>query len=222
MYNKAIMIGNLTRDIELRYLQSGTAVAKTAIATTRTYTVNGEKKEETCFMDITIWGKAAETLNQYARKGSKLMVEGRIVFEQWVDQNQQKRSKHTLTVDEFKFLDSKADSERKAQNASNQGQQQGGYQQPQQQSYQAPQQGHQQAYQAPQQGQQQSYQAPQQGHQQAYQAPVPTYENQQGQQVSQESYSQNQQQNRPQQQASSMPDNGLIPEIDIDEDEIPF
>ena len=83
MFNKTILVGNLTRDIELRYTNGGTALAKTAIATTRKFTSNGEKKEEVCFVDITFFGKSAEIANQYLRKGSKCLVEGRLMFEQW-------------------------------------------------------------------------------------------------------------------------------------------
>jgi single-strand DNA-binding protein len=123
MYNKVIMIGNLTRDIELRYLPSGAAIAKSAIATSHRYKAqNGEQKEEVCFLDFNVFGKAAEILNQYVRKGSKVMLEGRLVFEQWQANDGSNRNRHTLRVDEFKFLDSKADSQ-------NMG---GGYSQPQQ------------------------------------------------------------------------------------------
>ncbi len=107
MFNKIILVGNLTRDIELRYAQSGTAIAKTAIATSRKYTSNGEKKEEVCFVDITFFGRSAEVANQYLRKGSKILVEGRLNFEQWSDQNGQKRSKHSVIVETMQMLDSK-------------------------------------------------------------------------------------------------------------------
>jgi len=111
MYNKVIMIGNLTRDIELKYLPSGAAVAKSAIATSYKYkTQSGEQKEEVCFLDFNVFGKAAEILNQYTKKGSKVMLEGRLVLEQWTANDGTNRNRHTLRVDEFKFLDSKADS----------------------------------------------------------------------------------------------------------------
>lgn len=108
-YNKVILVGNLSRDIELRYTNGGTALAKTAIATTRKFSSNGEKKEEVCFVDITFFGKSAEIANQYLRKGSKCLVEGRLMFEQWTDQQGQKRSKHSVTVESMQMLDSKAD-----------------------------------------------------------------------------------------------------------------
>jgi single-strand DNA-binding protein len=157
MFNKIILVGNLTRDIELRYSQGGMGIAKTAIATSRKFTSNGEKKEEVCFVDITFFGRSAEVANQYLRKGSKILVEGRLNFEQWVDQNGQKRSKHSVTVETMQMLDSKGE---------NQG---GGYnnsQAPQSSGYNAPQQGQQQSYQQPAQ-QQQSYQPQQQPQQQA-------------------------------------------------------
>lgn len=110
MYNKVILVGNLTRDIELRYAQSGSAIAKTAIATSRKFTMNGEKKEETCFVDITFFGRSGEVANQYLRKGSKILVEGRLQFEQWVDQaSGQKRSKHSVIVETMQMLDSRGD-----------------------------------------------------------------------------------------------------------------
>lgn len=110
MFNKIILVGNLTRDIELRYTSGGTALAKTAIATTRKFSNNGEKKEEVCFVDITFFGRSAEIANQYLRKGSKCLVEGRLMFEQWTDQQGQKRSKHSVTVETMQMLDSKGDS----------------------------------------------------------------------------------------------------------------
>ena len=111
MYNKVILVGNLTRDIELRYSQAGMGIAKTAIATSRKFTSNGEKKEETCFIDITFFGRSAEIANQYLRKGSKILVEGRLTFEQWVDQTGGKRSKHSVTVENMQMLDSRSDSQ---------------------------------------------------------------------------------------------------------------
>ena len=137
MFNKIILVGNLTRDIELRYSQAGMGIAKTAIATSRKFTSNGEKKEEVCFVDITFFGRSAEVANQYLRKGSKILVEGRLNFEQWADQNGGKRSKHSVIAESMQMLDSKSDN-----------QQQGQQQQYQQPAQQAPQQPAQQ-YQAP-------------------------------------------------------------------------
>lgn len=165
MYNKVVLVGNLTRDIELRYSQSGMAIAKTAIATSRKFTSNGEKKEEVMFIDLTFFGRSGEVANQYLRKGSKILVDGRIQFDQWVDQNGGKRSKHSIAVESMQMLDSKGDNQNSGgaqggYNAPQQQQSQGGYNQPQQQqsqsSYNAPQQ------QQPSYGQPQQKQAPQQ------------------------------------------------------------
>jgi single-strand DNA-binding protein len=106
MYNKVILIGNLTRDIELRYTPSGTAVAKFGLATNRVYSdpVTKEKKQEVMFIDITVFGRAAETANQYLRKGSQVLVEGRLSLNQWTDQTGQKRSKHEIIAENVKFL----------------------------------------------------------------------------------------------------------------------
>ena len=174
MYNKVIMIGNLTRDIELKYIPSGAAIAKGAIATSHKYkTQSGEQKEEVCFLDFSVFGKSAEILNQYVKKGSKVMLEGRLVFEQWTAQDGTNRNRHTLRVETFKFLDSKADAQNNnggGYNSYDQGQNQNSYN-----NNNAPQQ--QQAYNSPQQQQYGGMNAPQ---------------------------AQN------------------IPEINIDEDEIPF
>jgi len=130
MYNKVILIGNLTRDIELRYTPSGTAVAKFGLATNRVYSdpVTKEKKQEVMFIDITVFGRAAETANQYLKKGSQVLIEGRLSLNQWTDQTGQKRSKHEIIAEQVKFLGGRDN------------QQTGGYdnnyQQPQQNNYQ--------------------------------------------------------------------------------------
>ena len=159
MFNKIILVGNLTRDIEIRYTQSGMAIAKTAIATSRKFTSNGEKREETCFVDVTFFGKSGEVANQYLRKGSKILVEGRLSFEQWTDQNGQKRSKHSVIAESMQMLDAKNTTGVTGAPMANPAQQQP--QQPQQ--YQQPQQ---------QQQQPQQYQQPQQQYQQQPNIPV--------------------------------------------------
>jgi len=145
MYNKVITIGNLTRDIELKYLPSGSAIANGAIATSHKYKMqNGEQKEEVCFLDFSIFGKGGEIFNQYVRKGSKVMLEGRLVFQQWKAQDGSNRSRHALNVTEFKFLDSKSDSQDMGANSYNapqqinQPQQQQNYNAPSQQQYSQP------------------------------------------------------------------------------------
>ncbi len=104
MFNKVILVGNLTRDIEFRILPSGQALAKTGIATNRKIKVNNEQKEEVCFIDLTFWGKTAEIANQYLKKGSKVLVEGRLMFEQWTNQEGKKQSKHTVSVENMQMF----------------------------------------------------------------------------------------------------------------------
>lgn len=129
MYNKVILVGNLTRDIELRYTQGGMAIASSALATSRKFTQNGEKKEEVCFIDITFFARSAEIANQYLRKGSKILIGGRLNFEQWSDQNGQKRSKHSVVVETMQMLDSKADANSGSDFSQNSYQQPQNYQQ---------------------------------------------------------------------------------------------
>nr|WP_314378131.1 single-stranded DNA-binding protein [uncultured Campylobacter sp.] len=103
--NKVVLIGNLTRDIELRYTQSGYCVGNAGIAVTRKFkNAQGETAEETCFIDLKFFGRTAEVANQYLRKGSKLAVEGRLKLEQWQDQSGQNRSKHVVEVESLEML----------------------------------------------------------------------------------------------------------------------
>ena len=104
MFNRVVLVGNLTKPIELRYTQGGAAIGSTGIAVTRKYTLNGEKREETCFVDLTFFGKQAEIANQYLGKGSKLLIEGRLKFDQWTDNNGQNRSKHSIAVESMEML----------------------------------------------------------------------------------------------------------------------
>ncbi|WP_456393851.1 single-stranded DNA-binding protein [Nitratifractor sp.] len=106
MYNRVILVGNLTRDVEIRYTPSGTAIGKVGIATNRRFkNAQGEQQDETMFIDLTFFGRTAEIANQYLRKGSKVLVEGRLVLEQWTAQDGTKRSKHSVTVDNLQMLD---------------------------------------------------------------------------------------------------------------------
>jgi len=108
MYNKIILAGNLTRDIEIKYTQSGAAIGNTAIATSRKFkSQTGEQKEEVLFVDITFFGRTAEIANQYLRKGSKVLVDGRLKLDQWTAQDGSKRSKHSVTVESLQMLGSK-------------------------------------------------------------------------------------------------------------------
>lgn len=105
MYNKLILVGNLTRNVEVKFTSSGLAIANTAIATNKKFKNQmGEEKEEVLFLDITFFGRTAEIANQYLKKGSKVLVEGRLKLDQWTDSSGQKRSKHSLVVESMKML----------------------------------------------------------------------------------------------------------------------
>lgn len=111
-YNKVILMGNLTRDPEVRYTSSGTAIAKLGLAVNRYYrNQEGQQQEETTFVDVDAFGKQAETIGQYLKKGRPIMVEGRLKLDQWDDkQTGQKRSKLGVTLENFQFLDSRNES----------------------------------------------------------------------------------------------------------------
>jgi len=108
-FNKVIIVGNLTRDPELRYTPKGTAVARITLAVNRTFTSGegGEKKEEVSFVDVDVWGRQAEVIAQYMKKGRPLLVEGRLKQDTWEDKNtKQKQSKLKVVLETFSFLDS--------------------------------------------------------------------------------------------------------------------
>lgn len=108
-YNKVILIGNLTRDPELRYTPKGVAIARIGLAVNRNWrdSNSGELREEVTFVDVDAFGKQAETLGQYMKKGSPLMVEGRLRLDTWEDkQTSQKRSRLGVVLESFQFLDS--------------------------------------------------------------------------------------------------------------------
>jgi len=107
-FNKVILAGNLTRDPELRYTPKGTAVAKLGMAINRSWTTEtGEKREEATFVDVDAFGKQAEVISQYLRKGRSLLVEGRLRLETWDDKaTGAKRSKLGVVLESFSFLDS--------------------------------------------------------------------------------------------------------------------
>ena len=103
--NSVILGGNLTRDPEVRYTPQGTAVANFSLAVNRTYrTKEGEKKEEVCFVDIETWGRQAETCGEYLKKGSPVLVEGRLKLDTWETKEGQKRSKHKISAIRVQFL----------------------------------------------------------------------------------------------------------------------
>jgi single-strand DNA-binding protein len=107
-FNKVILAGNLTRDPELRHTPKGTAVAKLGLAVNRSWTTEtGEKREEATFVDVDAFGKQAETIAKYLRKGRSILVEGRLRMETWDDKaTGAKRSKLGVVLESFSFLDS--------------------------------------------------------------------------------------------------------------------
>ncbi|MBL0928459.1 MAG: single-stranded DNA-binding protein [Phycisphaerales bacterium] len=109
-YNKVLLMGNLTRDIELRTLpQSNTSVANVGLAVNRRWrTPEGEQREETTFVDCDAFGKTAEMMSQYLRKGRPVFIEGRLKLDEWTDKESgQKRSKLKVVIETFSFIDSK-------------------------------------------------------------------------------------------------------------------
>ena len=133
--NSVNIIGNITRDIELKYAQSGTAIASMGVALNKKVkNQSGGYDDKAIFVDVTAFGKTAETLNQYFRKGSKIGIEGELNFEQWEDQSGQKRSKLSVIMNRLHFIDKKEDGQQPQQQPQNQyqPQQQPQYQQPQQ------------------------------------------------------------------------------------------
>ena len=177
MYNKVVLVGHLTRDVELRYSPSGSAFGLAGIATNRRWKSQmGDMKEETMFIDLTFFGRTAEIANQYLRKGSKILVDGRLTLNEWMGQDGMRRTKHVVTVENLTMLDTKAESEALAR----------GYQNNQQNS------------------------APQ------------GYNNSNSYGNSNSGFSQQPKPDHARQQPSNVQKKEPIPEIDIDEDEIPF
>ena len=111
--NKVMLIGNLTRDPEVRYTPKGSAVADLSIAVNRTYqTENGERMEEVTYVDVVAWARLAELVGQYLHKGRAVFIEGRLQMDTWEDkQTGQKRSRIKVVGENMQFLDSKRDGE---------------------------------------------------------------------------------------------------------------
>ncbi len=102
--NKVFLIGNLTRDPELRYIPNGTAIAKFGLAVNRTYkSQDGEQKDDTCFVDIVTWGKIAELCANYLSKGRPIFVEGRLQYNSWETPDGQKRNKIDVVAERIQF-----------------------------------------------------------------------------------------------------------------------
>ena len=110
-YNKVMLMGNLTRDPEVRYTPKGSAVADLALAVNRTYTAeSGEKREEVTYVDIVLWSKLAELAGQYLKKGRAVFIEGRLQMDTWEDkQTGQKRSRIKVVGENMQFVDSRRD-----------------------------------------------------------------------------------------------------------------
>ncbi len=103
--NKTFLIGNLTRDPELRYIPSGTAVANFGLAVNRKYTnSDGEKMDDVCFVDVVAWDKLAEICGEYLSKGSPVLIEGRLQMDSWEQEDGQKRSKLKVVAQSIQFL----------------------------------------------------------------------------------------------------------------------
>lgn len=109
-YNKVLLMGNLTRDIELRHTPNNQAVATIGLAVNRRYrTESGENREEVTYVDCDAWGKTAEIMAQYLSKGKPVFIEGRLKLDTWQDkQSGENRSKLKIVIDSFQFIDSKA------------------------------------------------------------------------------------------------------------------
>ena len=106
-YNRVILLGNITRDIELKYIQSGTAVTEIGMAVNdRRKSPSGEWIDETTFVDVTLWGRTAEVASEYLGKGSPVLIEGRLKLDQW-ETDGQKRSKLRVVADKMQMLGGK-------------------------------------------------------------------------------------------------------------------
>lgn len=103
-FNKVILLGNLTRDPEMRYTPSGTPVASFGLAVNRRYRQGDEQKEEVCFVDISTFGRQAELAGEYLSKGRMALIEGRLQFRSWEDQNGQRRSKLDVVAERINFM----------------------------------------------------------------------------------------------------------------------
>ncbi len=116
--NVIVLMGRLCADPQMSYLPSNTPVTELRMASNRKYKKkDGQLVEDTCFCDLRAYGNQAETLSKYCEKGSRLLVSGRLHFDQWEGKDGQKRSKHLIIVESFTFLDSKSEAPKAAQPA---------------------------------------------------------------------------------------------------------
>lgn len=107
-FNKVMLMGNLTRDVEVKAIAGGQTVAKIGLAVNRRFrTKEGEDREEVTFVDCEAWGRTAEVMGQYLRKGSPVFIEGRLKLDQWEDKDHQKRSQLRVVIENFQFVGSR-------------------------------------------------------------------------------------------------------------------
>jgi len=109
-YNRVIIMGNLTRDPEYKQLSSGQSVCRLGLASNRQFKnkQTGAMVQEVCFVDVDVWGFQAESCNQYLQKGRSILVEGRLKLDNWVDNDGQRRSKHSIVADRVTFISAAA------------------------------------------------------------------------------------------------------------------
>jgi single-strand DNA-binding protein len=111
-YNKVLLMGNITRDIELKHTASSQAVATIGLAVNRRYkTKDGEDREDTTFVDCEAWGRTAEVIHQYFGKGKPIFIEGRLKLDQWEDKEGKKQSKLRVVIEGFEFVESRGGGE---------------------------------------------------------------------------------------------------------------
>ncbi|MDQ8186929.1 single-stranded DNA-binding protein [Pelagicoccus sp. SDUM812002] len=118
-FNKVILLGNLTRDPELRVTPKGTSVCQFGMAVNRVYRSGDETQEETTFVDLEAWGKQAEIISKYVSKGNPLFVEGRLKFDSWESKEGEKRSKLKVIVENMQLMGSRGDNGGSGQSSSN-------------------------------------------------------------------------------------------------------
>ena len=106
--NRVFLMGNLTRDVKLKKTPSNMSVANVGLAVNRQYRANDENREETTFVDCEAWGRTAEVMGQYLRKGRPVFIEGRLKLDQWQDRDGNNRSKLKVVIENFQFVDSRS------------------------------------------------------------------------------------------------------------------
>jgi single-strand DNA-binding protein len=103
-FNKVILMGNLTRDPEMRYTPNGTAVTTMGLAVSRRYRQGDEQREDVCFVDVVVFGRQAETCSQYLTKGAGVIVDGRLTYRRWESDDGMKRSKLEVVAQDVRFM----------------------------------------------------------------------------------------------------------------------